>query len=73
MTNYYSLPPNAYNTVKSPTNCFSNVFNPMTNISTNGYDPKSMFNNNNFVNRGDILHNNLNNILLNEEIREYSV
>ena len=38
-----------------------------------GYDPKSLFNNNNFVNRNDLLHNNMDNILLNEEIKEYSI
>lgn len=39
----------------------------------NGVDPKSMFNNNNFINTSNMIHNNLNSILLNEEIREYSV
>lgn len=39
----------------------------------NGYDPKSQFKNHGFKNDGKILHNNLNNILLEEEIREYSV
>ena len=38
-----------------------------------GYDPKSGFNNNNFVNPNNIIHNNLEKILLNEEIREYSI
>lgn len=39
----------------------------------NGFDPKSSFSNHGFINGNDLLHNNLNNILLNEEIREYSV
>lgn len=39
----------------------------------NGYDLKSNFSNNNFINQNDLLHNNLNNILLTEEVREYSV
>ena len=44
-----------------------------TNIPNHGYNPKSMFNNHNFRNSGNLLHNNLDKILLNEEIREYSV
>lgn len=42
-------------------------------IPTNGYDPKAMFTNNCFVNQNNLLNNNLQNILLHEEIREYSV
>ena len=53
-------------------NNFQTAFNPLPNIPFNG-DPKSIFNNHNFVNRGDMMHNNLQNILLNESIREYSV
>lgn len=52
---------------------FNTAFNPLPNIQTNGYDPKSAFHNHNFVNRHDLLYNNLQNIILNEEIREYSV
>lgn len=52
---------------------YTTAFNPLPNIPFNGYDPKSMFKNNNFVNPNNLLHNNLNSILLNEEIREYSV
>ena len=52
---------------------FNTAFNSLPNIQTNGYDPKGSFNNHNFVNRNNILHNNLNNILFNEEIKEYSV
>lgn len=49
------------------------VFNPLPNVQTFGYDPKSMFVNHNFINDGNLRHNNLAKILLNEEIREYSV
>jgi len=52
---------------------FQTAFNPLPNIQTQGYDPKGQFNNHNFVNNNNMLHNNLSNILLNEEIREYSV
>lgn len=52
---------------------FQNAFNPLPYVPTNGYDPKGIFSNHNFVNRNDLRHNNLSNILLNEEIREYSV
>lgn len=52
---------------------FQKSFTPLPTINYNGYDPKSLFNNNNFNNNGNILHNNLKSILLNEEIREYSV
>ena len=51
---------------------FPEAFNPMPNIPFNG-GPKSIFNNHGFTNRNDLMHNNLQNILLNEEIREYSV
>ena len=52
---------------------FNTVFNQSPNIQTNGYDPKGLFCNHNFMNRGDLLNNNLKSIILNEEIREYSV
>ena len=39
----------------------------------NGYDPKSSFQNHNFVNHRNLIHNNLQDILLHEEVREYSV
>lgn len=52
---------------------FQTVFNPPIPIQTNGYDPKGYFLNHNFTNKNDIVHNNLSSILLNEEIREYSV
>lgn len=42
-------------------------------MQMHGYDPKVNFDNHRFINRNDILHNNLQSILLNEEIREYSV
>lgn len=52
---------------------FQTAFEPMTPLRTNGYDPKGIFSNHNFINKGDLLNNNLQNILLNEEIREYDV
>lgn len=52
---------------------FQTAFNPLSSFSVNGYDPKTQFKNHNFQNQNNILHNNLNSILLNEEIREYSV
>lgn len=54
---------------------FRSTFQPLTPTPMlfNGYDPKTMFNNHGFVNRNDLLYNNLNNILLSEEIREYSI
>lgn len=52
---------------------FQSAFNPLPRIQFNGHNPKGIFSNHNFVNRNDILHNNLNSVLLNEEIREYSV
>ena len=54
-------------------NNFQTAFNPMPTIPFQGNEPKSIFKNHNFVNRNDILNNNLQNILLHEEIREYSV
>jgi hypothetical protein len=38
-----------------------------------GNEPKSMFNNNGFKNPGDLLHNNLADIMMHEEIKEYSI
>lgn len=52
---------------------FENVFNPLPSINFDGHDPKAMFRHHNFINKNELLYNNLNNILLNEEIREYSV
>lgn len=63
---------NDYQTKFNPNN-FTTAFNPLPNVTTNGYDPKIPFKNNNFVNSGKFMHNNLSEILLNEEIREYSV
>lgn len=54
-------------------NYLNNSFQPCMSMPINGYDPKAMFRNNNFVNPGNLLHNNLNSIILNEEIREYSI
>lgn len=66
-------PPNNYNISFPNQNNFSTAFNPLPVIPFQGNDPKSMFSNNNFTNRNDILHNNLQSALLNEDIREYSV
>lgn len=63
----------ASNQVQQTYGNYQTSFNPLPSIPFNGYDPKSIFNNNNFVNRNDILHNNLHSIILNEEIREYSI
>lgn len=52
---------------------FQTVFNPSIPMQVNGYDPKGQFINHNFANKNEIFHNNLGSILLNEEIREYSV
>lgn len=52
---------------------FKTSFDPLPIIPFNGHDPKGMFNHFDFVNRNDLLHNNLYNILLNEEIKEYSI
>ena len=52
---------------------YSSAFLPNQQTQMNGYDPKSGFRNNKFVNQNSLLHNNLGNSLLNEEIREYSV
>lgn len=77
MNNFYqsNSTPMAFNTdtTRNKQNNFPFVFNPMSNTPINGYDPKSSFSNHNFINNNNILHNNLGNILLNEEIREYSV
>ena len=65
--------PSAFNKTINNQGNFQTAFNPLTTIPVNGYDPKGQFNNHNFVNQNNILHNNLSSILLNEEIREYSV
>lgn len=52
---------------------YNTAFNPTNQIKFNGIQPKGMFNNHAFMNRGGMLHNNLNDILLHEEIREYAV
>ncbi|XWV24908.1 hypothetical protein QJ856_gp0873 [Tupanvirus deep ocean] len=65
--------PVAFNPMMGNQGNFQTVFNPLPNIQSNGYDPKGQFMNHNFANQNAMLHNNLSNILLNEEIREYSV
>lgn len=65
--------PTPYNSIIGKQGNFPTAFNPLPNIQTNGHDSKGLFSNHNFVNKNNILHNNLSNILLNEEIREYSV
>lgn len=61
------------NPVVPPYGNFGTAFNPMSSIPFNGVQPKAMFNNHGFVNRGDLLHNNLYDNVLREEIREYSI
>lgn len=65
--------PNVSNPHQQSYGMFSNVFNPLPQIPFQGYDPKAMFTNHRFINQGNLLHNNLQNILLHEEIREYTV
>jgi hypothetical protein len=65
--------PTAYNPMMGKQGNFHTAFNTLPTIQTNGYDPKGIFDNHNFINKNNIRHNNLSNILLNEEIREYSV
>lgn len=65
--------PMAHNLMISKQGNFQTAFNALPTIQSYGQDPKSMFNNHNFTNKNNILHNNLSNIILNEEIREYSV
>jgi len=60
--------------VLPPYGNFNSAFNPAKPININGFgDAKGMFNNHGFVNRNDLLHNNLYDIILNEEIVEYSI
>jgi hypothetical protein len=75
MSGFYQPMPFNQSTNKLTSNQsnFQTAFKPLTGVNTNGYDPKSQFINHNFTNQNNILHNNLANILLNEEIREYSV
>lgn len=53
-------------------NNYPGVFNPSPSMSFQG-DPRSSFQNHNFTNQNDLMHNNLKQVLLNEEIKEYSV
>lgn len=52
---------------------YSQAFQSSTNYPFHGSDPKSGFSHHQFINKGDLIHNNLDQILLHEEIREYSV
>jgi len=52
---------------------FNNSYQPLPFIPFNGYDPKAMFNNHQFRNKGGLMDNNLEQILLAEEITEYHV
>ena len=70
--NHGPIPINTTHTIKDYGN-MPKVFGGQTPVNINGYDPKSGFNNHRFINQNNILHNNLHQILQNEEIREYSV
>uniref|UniRef100_A0A6G6ABG4 Uncharacterized protein n=1 Tax=Borely moumouvirus TaxID=2712067 RepID=A0A6G6ABG4_9VIRU len=65
--------PMNYNAGMNTMGDFNTSFNTPVSLAVNGYDPKSMFQNHNFVNKNEILHNNINKSILNEEIREYSI
>ncbi|AVL94865.1 hypothetical protein ma479 [Moumouvirus australiensis] len=65
--------PMNYNSGMNTMGDFNTSFNTPISLAVNGYDPKSMFQNHNFVNKNEILHNNINKSILNEEIREYSI
>jgi hypothetical protein len=67
--------PNAVNVGKPYSNQgnYNTAFNPSQPALFNGIQPKGMFSNHGFINQGGLIHNNLYDILLHEEIREYSV
>ena len=65
--------PVAYNSGSKNLNSLNTVFSPQNPVNYHGYDPSVRFNNNNFTNPNTLVHNNLSDIILNEEIREYSV
>src|ERR1700747_2151059 len=50
---------------------YNTVFNKSTPMKFNGIEPKASFNNHNFVNRNDLLFNNVNSNILEESIKEY--
>lgn len=52
---------------------YNSVFNPLPSIPFNGNDPKSGFTNHRFMNKNQLLHNDIRQIVLDEEITEYSV
>lgn len=52
---------------------YNRAFAPNQSLKVNGYDPTSSFSNNNFANNRSLLHDNLQDNVLKEEIREYSV
>lgn len=54
-------------------NNYPSAFNPLPNIPFNGNMPKSGFKNHNFINRNDLLDNNLEQIIIKEDIKEYIV
>jgi hypothetical protein len=70
--NNFSPNPSNVSQAIPPYGDYRTAFNGLPEIKYNGKTPKSIFDNNNFQNTGT-LHNNLHNILLNEEIQEYSV
>lgn len=74
LNRYYESSPFPTNPgVTMPYGKFNTAFNPAKSIPFNGSQPKSMFNNHDFINRGDLLHNDLYDNVLREEIREYSI
>nr|AEX62714.1 hypothetical protein mv_L509 [Moumouvirus Monve] len=65
--------PMNYGTPNNTIGDFNTSFNTPVSLAVNGYDPKAMFQNYNFINKNELLHNNINKSVLNEEIREYSI
>lgn len=70
------LPANYYHdggNATDPSSSFDKVYRPLPSIPFNGIDPKDIFNNHGFKNRNDLMHNNLERIILDEQIVEYHI
>ena len=52
---------------------FSQAYAVPPNLQFNGYTPKAMFSNNDFINPNDILHNNLHKNLLNKKLTKSTI
>jgi hypothetical protein len=67
------IPYNQQNSFRQHWSGFDNSFMPANEMLFNGTQPKSMFSNHDFKNKGGLIHNDVYDNVINEWVREYSI